>query len=69
MSVAPRIIGLATAVPAHVVLQADVRRFASALFSSTIGADGRLLEIFENAQIDKRHLCMPLEWPSAFATC
>ena len=42
--------------------QAEVRRFAAALFSETIGGEARLLDIFENARIDKRHLCMPLEW-------
>lgn len=62
MSTAPRLLGVATAVPANAVLQAEIRQFAAALFSETIGPDSRLLEIFENAQIDKRHLCMPLEW-------
>ena len=55
-------LGVATAVPANAVRQAEVRQFAAALFSETIGTDPRLLQIFENAQIDKRHLCMPLEW-------
>ena len=58
----PRLIALATAVPPGVVLQDDVRRFAGHLFSAAVDPDSRLLEVFENAEIEKRHLCVPLAW-------
>jgi alkylresorcinol/alkylpyrone synthase len=62
---APRLVALATAVPAHVLRQSDARGGAAQLFSGALGADSRLMEVFEHAQIEKRHLCVPLEW---FAT-
>ena len=58
----PRLIALATAVPPRVVLQDDVRRLAAHLFSAAIDPDSRLLDVYENAEIEKRHLCVPLEW-------
>jgi alkylresorcinol/alkylpyrone synthase len=62
VSRAPRLVALATAVPPHVLRQADARTFAEHLFAGALGADGRLMQVFEHAQIDKRHMCMPLEW-------
>ena len=59
---APRLTAVATAVPPHVVRQEEAQRFAASLFASAIGPDDRLLQIFDNAQIDKRHVCMPFEW-------
>ena len=59
---APRLIALATAVPPHVLRQADVRNFAARLFADTIRDDPRLLEVFENAQVETRHSAVPLEW-------
>jgi len=61
----PRLVALATAVPPHVLLQTDVRGLAARLFSGAIGTDRRLLQVFEHAQIEKRHACMPLEWFAA----
>jgi alkylresorcinol/alkylpyrone synthase len=61
----PRLIALATAAPPHVVRQEAVKRFAARHFTETIGTDARLLEIFDNAQIDERRLCVPLEWLAA----
>ncbi len=58
----PRLVALATAVPPNVVLQTDVKRFAAELFSETIGSQERLLDIFDNAQIDERRMCAPIEW-------
>ncbi len=62
MTAHPRIVALATATPPHVVPQTAVKRFAEEIFSDTVGADPRLLEIFDNAQIDERRLCVPLDW-------
>jgi hypothetical protein len=36
---APRLVGLATAVPPHVVSQDEVRTFAAHLFSDVVGGD------------------------------
>ena len=65
MSAAPRLVSLATAVPRHVVRQEDARRAAAGVFVAALAGGARLLEVFENARIEKRHLCVPLEW---FAT-
>lgn len=61
----PRLVALATAVPPHELRQSDAREHVGRLFSGAIGADDRLLEVFENAEIDQRHICVPIEW---FAT-
>ncbi|HEX5131106.1 MAG TPA: 3-oxoacyl-[acyl-carrier-protein] synthase III C-terminal domain-containing protein [Candidatus Krumholzibacteria bacterium] len=58
----PRLISLAVAVPPQVVYQDAVKQFARGLFSATIGSDERLLDVFDNAEIDERHLCVSLEW-------
>jgi alkylresorcinol/alkylpyrone synthase len=62
MTVHPRLIGLGTAVPPHVVRQEDAKRLAANLFSETLGNDPRLIQVFDNAAIGKRHACMPLDW-------
>jgi alkylresorcinol/alkylpyrone synthase len=58
----PRLIAVATAVPPHTVRQADARRFAETLFADTLRIDPRLLEVFENSEIEKRHTSAPLAW-------
>jgi alkylresorcinol/alkylpyrone synthase len=58
----PRLIAVATAVPPHIVEQKDARRFAENLFSDMLRVDPRLLEVFENSEIQKRHTSAPLEW-------
>lgn len=58
----PRLIALATAVPPNVVSQDDVKHLAARLFAATLGPDDRLLEVYENAEIEKRHTCVSLAW-------
>src|SRR5262245_30209123 len=58
----PRLVAVATAVPRHVVRQEDARRFAETLFADMLSVDRRLLEVFENSEIEKRHTSAPLEW-------
>jgi alkylresorcinol/alkylpyrone synthase len=58
----PSLLSLATAVPPNVVRQEDVERFARHLFSDVLATDPRLALVFEHAEIEKRHLCVPLEW-------
>lgn len=61
----PALIALATATPDHAVPQEAVKRFAAALFTDTIGEDTRLLDIFDNAAITERRLCVDLAWLAA----
>ncbi len=58
----PRILSVATAVPRHCVSQETARDFARLMFSGTYRDVERLLPIFDNANIDNRHFCMPPEW-------
>lgn len=58
----PRLIALATAVPPHVVLQNDVKRLAGRLFATATGPEERLLDVFDHAEIQRRHLCVPIDW-------
>jgi alkylresorcinol/alkylpyrone synthase len=56
----PRLLALATAVPPYALRQSDVRARASRLFA---GADiAHLLPVFENAGIETRYSCVPIEW-------
>lgn len=58
------LVSLATAVPPHVLHQAEVTDAAADLFASANGAfdASRLRPIFANAQIERRHSCVPLQW-------
>lgn len=62
MTLNPRLIALATAVPLHLVLQDDVKRLAGRLFATAVGPEERLLEVFDHAEIEERHLCVPIDW-------
>lgn len=62
MSPEPRLIALATAVPSHVLSQGDARDGIGALFEASLGYDRRLLDVFANAKIAERRVCMPLDW-------
>jgi alkylresorcinol/alkylpyrone synthase len=60
---APRLVSVATALPPHVVRQQDARDFAEHLFREVLGeTDRRLLAVFDNTGIERRHVCMPLDW-------
>ncbi|HEY2661402.1 MAG TPA: 3-oxoacyl-[acyl-carrier-protein] synthase III C-terminal domain-containing protein [Caulobacteraceae bacterium] len=61
-SVAPRLIALATAIPPHDLLQEDVAERAAVLFAATDGGFHRLAPVYRNAQIERRHSCVPLDW-------
>lgn len=60
----PRLRAVATAVPRHIVSQPEAREFVGRLFSDSSDAE-RLLQVFDNGQILKRHVCEPLEWYGA----
>jgi alkylresorcinol/alkylpyrone synthase len=58
----PRILGIGTAVPDHVVSQATARDFAGRMFARHHPDIERLLPVFDHAGVDQRHLCVPAEW-------
>jgi len=58
----PRILGLATAVPPHVLHQGEARARVGPRFEAGHGPGNRLLEVFANAQVEERRTCMPLDW-------
>src|SRR5476649_455647 len=57
-----RLLALATAVPPFPLRQSDVRGRAASLFGGMNGALERLLPVFENAEIDTRYSCVPIDW-------
>jgi alkylresorcinol/alkylpyrone synthase len=62
MTVDPRLLSLATAVPAYPVRQADIRERMRRLFVSADRAMERLMPAFDNAGIETRYSCVPLDW-------
>src|SRR5687768_9019003 len=58
----PRVLGLATAVPTHVLDQDDVVAEAAALFAGRHSELERLLPVFENTGIRTRHSVRPHSW-------
>jgi alkylresorcinol/alkylpyrone synthase len=62
VSFEPRIVSIATAVPPHVLRREDVAQLSLRLFHGRSDEIERLLPIYENSGIDKRHSCVPLSW-------
>ena len=62
MTPPPRLLGLSTAVPDHVLAQDDVKAWARRLFNGRNADIERLLPAFDNAGIETRYSCVPLEW-------
>jgi alkylresorcinol/alkylpyrone synthase len=60
-SAPPRLLALATAVPPHVLHQADVRAEADGFFGGA-HETARLLPVFDHAGIEQRRSCVPLDW-------
>lgn len=58
----PRIISVGTAVPKYIITQQEAKDFSENLFRNKFRDIERLLKIFDNTQISKRHFCVPLEW-------
>jgi len=61
----PRLLALATAVPPYVLRQSEVRVRARHLFAGAGNEIERLLSVFENAEIETRYSCVPIEWYDA----
>ncbi|MBS4194447.1 type III polyketide synthase [Lederbergia citri] len=58
----PRIISVGTGVPEYSISQDETMEFAKQLFSNSVKDLGRLLKVFHNGEIEKRHFVKPLEW-------
>jgi alkylresorcinol/alkylpyrone synthase len=56
------ILSLETAVPPHVVRQADVLTYARLMFSKRYSDFERMASVFEASGIAKRHIIMPVDW-------
>jgi alkylresorcinol/alkylpyrone synthase len=57
-----RLRSVATAVPSHILSQADVLKAAATVFAPKFADFSRLMPVYENAQIETRHSCVPLSW-------
>ena len=58
----PHLLSLATAVPRFRSEQTVVRDAADRLFDRETADLARLMPIYDNAGIDHRYSCMPLDW-------
>src|SRR5579864_7108673 len=59
----PRLLSLATAVPAYALGQEEVADRARRLFAQRTAADlDRLMPVFANAGIERRYSCVPIDW-------
>lgn len=58
----PRLTALATAVPTVTLEQGDVVRRAAGLFAPIDGGFHRLAPVYQNACIERRRACMPIDW-------
>jgi alkylresorcinol/alkylpyrone synthase len=59
---AVKLLGLGTAVPEHVMYQADIETMAAKIFSERMVQFLRLLPVYKNTGIAKRHFVRPMEW-------
>ena len=60
-SVTPVLRAIATATPPHRTPQTEVREVARTIFPR-LAASRKMLDVFENGQIDQRFFAMPLAW-------
>lgn len=60
----PKILSVSTVLPPYEVKQEQAVELTRSLFSNRYKDIERLLKVFENAEIEKRDVCMPLEWYS-----
>ena len=56
------LLGLATAVPPHVLDQAQVAQAARAIYGPSLTRYRKLADVFVNAGIERRYAVRPLEW-------
>ncbi|MGG0188661.1 type III polyketide synthase, partial [Bacillus rhizoplanae] len=58
----PKIISVGICPPSHIINQKTVVHFAKDLFGDSFKDIKRLLQVFENGQIEKRHIAKELSW-------
>ena len=58
----PKILSVSTVLPPHEVKQEEAVQLTRSLFSREFKDIERLLKVFQNGDIEKRDVCMPLEW-------
>lgn len=58
----PRLVSVATAVPAHRIGQSVAAAFARAKFAAALPDVERLMPVFTHAGIDTRYFAVPAEW-------
>jgi alkylresorcinol/alkylpyrone synthase len=56
-----KLLGLKSAVPPHVIAQPQAAEYARSLFGE-VRDISRLINVFANTGIAKRHSCVPIEW-------
>jgi alkylresorcinol/alkylpyrone synthase len=59
---APRIVSIGAAVPPFSVSQEELREAARVHFSRELSEVDRLLNVFDNVEVENRHFCVPLHW-------
>jgi len=64
----PSLVAVATALPEHEAAQADARALVARMFQGTEAGSARLLQVFDHSGIERRSVCMPLEWYTASHT-
>jgi alkylresorcinol/alkylpyrone synthase len=57
-----RIVSVGTAVPPYCYAQETLREGAFRHFAAELQETERLIAVFDSVQVQKRHLCVPLEW-------
>ena len=62
MTVNPKVLSVATALPPHRIGQAEIKTFAKSMFSGAYRDIERLTPVFDNVHVENRHFCVPLEW-------
>jgi alkylresorcinol/alkylpyrone synthase len=62
LTAAPRLQGVATAVPSHLMHQTDVQQRLGSIFHEHGQEALRFLPVFDNAGIERRYSCMPVAW-------
>ncbi len=56
------VVSVAEALPPHILRQDEVTQFAKDLFSASFNDFERLLKVFDNGEIEKRHFVKGIEW-------
>nr|WP_285862964.1 3-oxoacyl-[acyl-carrier-protein] synthase III C-terminal domain-containing protein [Lederbergia lenta] len=58
----PRIMSVGTGIPEFSVSQTETMEFAKQLFSTSVKDLDRLLKVFHNGEIEKRHFVKDMDW-------